>query len=370
MARILIIDDDADVRDHVATTLSSSYYETYTAVDGQDGVNKALALLPDLILCDMLMPILNGQEVLALLRQHPKTESIPFIFLTAVDSRDAVRDSMNLGADDYLFKPFQIGDLLKAISARLKHHEKIIASAEQQIEVIKQRLTHTVTHELRTPVGLLLGSLQMLEWQDDKALSQDTRDMIATMSSGATRLAHVVEQMVFATHLTTGVYSAETVASNGLIVDIGELIHAAHKLAHHFTIRRPENVEVKVIELKDTLTVKAEPGALKQALAEVISNAIAYSPRDGKVRINYRRFENDVRITITDNGQGIESAQVKEAMTWFGQINRETQEQQGMGMGLPLASQLVAIHGGELEINSIIGKGTQAVITLPLVDVD
>ncbi len=368
MTRVLIIDDDLDVRDQVATTLLAAYYETYTAVDGRDGVAKALHLVPDLIICDMMMPNMNGQDVLTELRQHPETATVPFIYLTAVDERDTVRESMNMGADDYLFKPFRVNELLKTVNARLKRHQSIVSSAEQQLEAIKLRLARTITHELRTPVGLIVGSLQMLEWQEDEPFSETTRDMISTMSRGATRLAHVIEQMVFATYLTTGVYSADSVAQQGMPLEISEIISSAHKLARQFTNRQPDNVDVKVAELKESLFVKAEPGAMKQALAEVISNAISFSPPNTNVRITYKLVDHDVRITVTDSGQGIDDQHLKEAMAWFGQVDRDTQEQQGMGMGLPLAEQLIAIHNGTLEIHSIVGKGTQAVITLPAIE--
>ena len=139
MTRILIIDDDLDVRDQVATTLLASYFETYTATDGRDGVEKALKILPDLIICDMMMPFMDGQQVLAELRKHKVTESVPFIFLTAVDTRDIVRSSMNLGADDYLFKPVNIAELLNTVTARLKRHQTIVATSEEQVEAIKVR---------------------------------------------------------------------------------------------------------------------------------------------------------------------------------------------------------------------------------------
>lgn len=369
MTRVLIIDDDLEVRDQVATTLLAAYYESYTAVDGRDGVTKALHYQPDLIICDMTMPNMNGQQVIAELRQHPETASVPFIFLTAIDDRNTVRESMNLGADDYLFKPLQVNELLKTVSARLKHHQQIVATAEQQIEVIKERLTRTITHELRTPVGLVLNSLELLKLEGDVSSPAINREMIETMSHGANRLAHCVEQMVCATYLTTGVYSNESIATNGYPTEIGGLIAAAHKLARQFTIRQTENVQVKITELKEPLYVHASPTPLKQAIAELISNGLSYSPPDSTVRVVCKRVDNDVRISITDSGRGIPDKQLKEALSWYGQVDREIHEQQGMGMGLPLADQLIAIHGGTLDIHSIVDKGTQAVITLPLTSV-
>lgn len=367
MARILIIDDDVFVRDQIQLTLTSAFYEAFTAVDGLEGVRLARSLHPNLIICDILMPNMDGLQVLTELRRHVDTESIPFIFLSAIDDHDTLRASMNLGANDYLSKPFQVIDLLHAVEARLSQHEKLLSSVEQQIDAIKIRLAHTVTHELRTPVGLILGSVQMLECQGDPAFNEMTRDMIGTMSRGATRLAHVVEQMVYATHITSGLYSAEMVTQKGMIIDIGDILHGAHKSAHRFTIRQPVNLEVKLIEHPHPIYVKAEPDALKHAIAEVISNAIAFSAINGVVYISCRPYGSEVRITITDNGNGFAETELPQAMSWFGQIDRETQEQQGLGLGLPLANQLIAIHGGKLDIHSIVGKGTQAIITLPSV---
>lgn len=368
MTSILIIDDDLDVRDQVATTLLASYYETHTAIDGRDGIEKALSLLPDLIICDMMMPYMDGQSVLTELRQHQETASIPFIFLTAVDGRDTIRASMNLGADDYLLKPFTVTELQKSVSARLKRHQSIVTSTEQQLEDIKLRLARTITHELRTPVGLVSTALQMLQWELKDQLPQDALEIMQTMERGATRIAHVVEQMVYATHLTAGVYTTKSIAENSFSIEVSELLNAANKLARQFTNRQPDNVEVKIVESKDALLIKADVGALKQALAELISNAIAFSPVGGIVRILYRRVDNEVRITITDSGHGIADSQLKDALAWFGQIDREKQEQQGMGMGLPLANQLITIHGGTLDVRSVIDKGTQAIVTLPLAE--
>jgi two-component system, sensor histidine kinase and response regulator len=367
MTRVLIIDDDIDVRDQIATVLLGAYYETHTAVDGQDGVDKALHNPPDLIVCDMMMPNMNGQEVLTELRKHNETATVPFIFLTAVEDRDTVRASMNLGADDYLFKPFQTSDLVRAVSTRLKRQREIVATVEDRLEVLKLRLARTVTHELRTPLGLIITSLQVMSAPNASLPPDEMNQMLELMKRGTDRLSHCIEQMVYATYLTTGVISPTSVAENGLKTVVKDLVEGAMNTAKQFTIREAQNVTLKItVDSEDNMYVKGDTSALRQALAELISNALTFSPRNGNVRISYKKIQDDVRITITDNGPGIPDDRLKEALDWFGQIDRETQEQQGLGLGLPLASQLIEMHGGSLEIRSILHKGTQAVVTLPL----
>jgi signal transduction histidine kinase len=366
MTRVLIIDDDLEMRDQIATTLLGAYYETYTAVDGQDGVNKALQSPPDLIVCDMMMPNMSGKEVLMELREHPETATVPFIFLTAVDSRDSVRQSMNLGADDYLFKPLMPGDLLTAVGTRLKQRQRVMENAEQQLEGLKLRLARMITHELRTPLSLIVSTLGILSMDEANFSQEEMDEMLGTMNSGAARLNHCIEQLVYTTHLTTHVFSRESFEAHALPVSTTELVGAAIKMAKQFTVREAERVSVKWHESSDDVMVRCEPGALKQAISEVISNAMTFSPPGGTVRILCKQDGNEVRISVTDSGPGIPETKLKEALTWFGQIDREYYEQQGMGLGLPLANQLVALHGGTLEIRSVADKGTRAIITLPI----
>jgi len=313
----------------------------------------------------MMMPKMNGQEVLAELRQHPETSAVPFIFLTAVDTRSTVRESMNLGADDYLLKPVEVDDLLNAVNARLKHHQRIISNVEQQLEALKLRMTRTITHELRTPIASVTQALDVLVKYADQ-LPEEVHPLVDSMGYGTRRLNHCIEQMVFAMQLTTGVLSTETTFESGFPTPLRGLLESAIQMAKRFAVNVPPNVNVRLYESPDDPLIRCNPTALKHAFAEVIANALVFSPENGAVRVGYKRADGEVRITVTDSGRGIPHDQLEEAMSWFAQVGRDFAEQQGMGMGLPLASQLVAIHGGSLDVRSVVGKGTQVIITLPV----
>lgn len=118
MKTVLIIEDEKHTRENLSTILGMEGYETLTASDGESGVRAALCGSPDLILCDVTMPQLDGFAVLAALREDERTASVPFIFLTAKGDRPDVRAGMNLGADDYLTKPASADELIAAIEAR------------------------------------------------------------------------------------------------------------------------------------------------------------------------------------------------------------------------------------------------------------
>ena len=120
MISILVIDDNADIRDNTAEMLELAGYNVLTAENGERGVDLALKEKPDMIICDIRLPELDGYDVLLLLRQHPVAKKIPFIFLTAKTERSDFRKGMDLGADDYITKPFDEDELLSAVQVRLK----------------------------------------------------------------------------------------------------------------------------------------------------------------------------------------------------------------------------------------------------------
>ena len=125
MKKILIIEDNDDIRENLAEILELAGYDAYTAENGKKGVEKAEQTPPDLILCDVMMPVLDGYGVLSIVNKKPALADIPFIFLTAKSEKTDFRYGMNLGADDYITKPFETNELLKVIELRLAKSEKI-----------------------------------------------------------------------------------------------------------------------------------------------------------------------------------------------------------------------------------------------------
>nr|WP_321230208.1 response regulator [uncultured Psychroserpens sp.] len=138
MKKVLIIEDNEDVRENTADILKLSNYSVNTAENGKIGLEKAKQLLPDVIICDIMMPELDGYDVLKGLNKNSETASIPFIFLTSKSEKTDMRKGMNLGADDYLTKPFSENELLEAIECRLKKNDFLKQQYSQTIEGVSQ----------------------------------------------------------------------------------------------------------------------------------------------------------------------------------------------------------------------------------------
>lgn len=139
--RILVIEDQEDVRENITELLELSNYEVLNASNGKEGIKKALDSPPDLILCDIMMPEMDGYEVLYLITKNPSTASLPFIFLTAKTEKADFRKGMNMGADDYITKPFEEMELLGAIERRLEKYEGLSKAVDVE-ELIERASKH------------------------------------------------------------------------------------------------------------------------------------------------------------------------------------------------------------------------------------
>lgn len=147
MSKILLIEDNKDMRENTAEILALSNFEVHTADNGKEGVDKAKRLMPDLIICDIMMPELDGYGVLHILGKNPETAKIPFIFLTAKVDKEDIRKGMNMGADDYLTKPFSDVELLNAVEVRLKKAEIIKKQYSANIQGVQEFFNEAMKYQ-------------------------------------------------------------------------------------------------------------------------------------------------------------------------------------------------------------------------------
>lgn len=157
MTCILIIEDEDLIRESLEDLLLAEGFKVITAENGERGMHLAKQNQPDLILCDVRMPIFNGYEVLEWLRQDKELSTVPFLFLTSMMDRHSTRKGMSLGADDYLEKPCTKDELLAAIAARLGKQKAIDQRIAEKMDALRRSITLSLPHELQTPLSGIMG---------------------------------------------------------------------------------------------------------------------------------------------------------------------------------------------------------------------
>ena len=216
MTKVLVIEDERYLLEDITELLQYTDFEVQGASNGSEGLAVAQEYPPDLIICDIMMPELDGYQVLEEIRANPMTANTPFIFLTAKADRDSMRQGMELGADDYLTKPFTSAELLTAISTRLKRQSQIAVQSEQKLDNVKRQLTRMVTHELRTPLISINTVVDVISRQIGQLSQSEMQELLDTISVGSKRLSHRVEQLFSSRSLKSGMLSHETIMRDGM----------------------------------------------------------------------------------------------------------------------------------------------------------
>lgn len=363
MVTILVIEDDQLIRESITEMLEIEGFTTVETDNGERGVELAVYHRPDLIICDITLPGMDGYAVLSSINNMPETRLTPFIFLTAHVDRQDLRKGMRLGADDFLTKPFSHAELIDSIKVQLAKRAELTTTMEEDLETAKQTLIRLVAHELRTPLVSLKMIEDIINLRMDQLSENEIGPFMDAFSKSTRRMSHVVEQMVLTTEIQAKILTQEAIEQNARPVEVGRLLEDAVEQARKFATRDADTRIALDIETYTTFVMCAAQ-SLKHALAEILTNAIHFSG-GAPIAVEQWTTENSCRIKVADSGPGMSPETIDKAMRPFEQIEREKQEQQGFGMGLSLACQIIYMHGGEVGIGSVIDQGTAVTVILP-----
>ncbi|NEQ49321.1 MAG: hybrid sensor histidine kinase/response regulator [Leptolyngbya sp. SIO3F4] len=359
MTKILIIEDEEKIRTSLKRILELSNFDVLIAPGGLEGIEIAKQTLPDIILCDIMMPSVNGHQVLETLNHNSSTATIPFIFLTAKSDKLDIREGMNLGADDYLTKPIKSESLLACIQTRLNKRELQLQQSQAQLTTLSTNIARAMPHELNTPLTGIIGFAEILSAMPDPEVQELSHEILAS----GERLRTTIAKFLVYTELEMAIRlpqesNFQKHASNISISPIAESI--AKKLATKF-------------QRTSDLHIKLQPGNITisnffyaQLIEELINNAFKFSAPGDPVIINNQWDEQHLILTIQDQGRGMTPEQIEEVAAYT-QFERKIYEQQGLGLGLVIAKYIAELQGGRLTISSHPGGNNTIVrVELPI----
>jgi two-component system sensor histidine kinase/response regulator len=362
MNKILVIDDEEWLREMIQLALRQKGYEVIEAENGEVGIEKAQKLLPDLILCDVNMEKVDGYLTLSSLRSQPTTAAIPFILMTGLADNAGMRHGMELGADDYLPKPFTIEALYAAVSTRLKKAQTIREEAEKKMAVLRDSISMMLPHELRTPLNGILAYGEILAADAATLQPAEIAEMGQTIHESGKRLERLIENFLIYSQIE--VLESDPQRASALrkkkTVAPGKIVEAR---AAHQAEQANRQADL-AMQLADKPVAISED-YLTKIIDELSHNAIRFSAAGKPIQITLQPSETHLVLTIRDQGRGMRSEDIAKIGAYM-QFDRKQNEQQGLGLGLIISKRLTELHGGSLAIQSEPGVGTTIVVQLPL----
>lgn len=362
MKKILVIEDDDSVRDSIEQILEAENFEVYLAENGRIGVEKAIENIPDLIICDVMMPELDGYGAITELRKNSSTDSIPFIFLTAKSEKNDIRTGMNLGADDYLNKPFTIDELLGAIGTRLNKNESLEKKSEKKLDELRYNISMALPHELNTPLTGIIGYAEMIQDYADEMDKKEILEFVGYIREAAIRQKKLVDRILLYSHL-------QLLNSNKNEFDRLKDKTAAISEEYLLALLHPKisdaSCQINLTAVIEPRVVAIHGDYLDIIVNEILDNCIKFTAGNSEIKIKGTAGKDTYELFFEDNGRGISKEQIGKIGA-FMQFDRKKFEQQGAGLGLILVLQITKLFNGSFEVKSELGKGTSVKISLPL----
>lgn len=343
---ILVVEDDAAVRQTVADVLDLNGFGCLLAGDGVEGLELARRERPAVIVTDIEMPRLNGFELLRQIRSDEVLRTTPVIVITAKADRLASRRGMDLGADDYITKPFTEEELIHSIQARLEKKELL-----DELDAFG----HTVAHDLKSPLAVLLGRLGLLELMVDTADRPTLQANLGEASRAAERLNRIIDELLLLAGVRRDHVTREPLDMRAIVAE------AATRIAE---LLKQSGATLTVAE---TLPMATGYGPwVTHVWANYLTNAAKYGGPAARITVGGepRPDGRAVRFWVADQGPGLDAAAQARLFVPFTRIS--SIRAKGHGLGLSIVRRIVEKLGGEVGVESTPGQGARFWFELPV----
>ncbi|MFV8359480.1 response regulator [Flavobacterium sp. LS1P3] len=352
--KILLVDDELNLRETISELLIYQNYNVKSACNGQEALDLLEYWTPDLIICDIMMPVMDGSTLLEIIKDINSLNSIPFIFLTAKKESNLMRKCLLGGADDYIAKPFKIKELISIIESKLERFEKIKNSNSNLYLGEKQ----IFLHEINTPLNGILGPIELLIENQEKLNKKEISAFYESIKLSGERLNRTMQNIILYQNLKNNFVEFNDSFSSEIL---NSFLKTKEKI---FKIH--EDQEKRISFEIDKATIKISEEHLQYLFFELIDNALKFSSNNKIIIVSGERFNNKYyELVIRDFGIGF-SEQELNKIGAAQQFNREEREQQGLGLGLFLSKIIIKKSNGVFTIVSKENKGTTIKLFLPL----
>ncbi len=380
---VLVVEDNPEMNRFVTETLAGEY-RVASALDGREGVDKALELGPDLILSDVMMPELSGDELVHEVRTHPELESVPIVLLTARTDDELRVRMLREGAQDYLTKPFsaaevraragnliamkQVRDVLRAELETTERDVGKLAGqlAERKREVeraleMRNQFLSIASHELKTPITMIKGPVQLLSMRLPEAVRTEYNldRPLQILERNVDRTARLIEDLLDVSRIETGQLDLRT--------EEFELVEGVEVVVDEMAETQPQ-FEFSFDASQCPLSVHADRARIRQVVQNLLANGVRYSDGKGRVEVSVGAAGTEAMVVVRDYGIGVPEEQRERIFEMYSRADNADENYGGLGLGLFISRNIVERHGGRIWVEDADGRGSSFRFTLPAVD--
>ncbi len=407
-ADILVVDDHAETRELLDAHLANAGYRVLTAKSGPEALDAVAAHPPDLILLDVMMPGMDGYEVCRRLKSDERTAFIPIIILTALHDFELRLQGIELGADEFLSKPFNHPELLTRVRSLLRVkalHDQVAASnrrleekvAErtaaleraltdlQEMDRLKSEFLSNISHELRTPLTPIKGYLPAILREEFGGLTPEQRRVLGHVAASVERLHRLIDDLLTFIQWEGG-------EGNLCLASLEMKLVVEAGLAGVAAAAREKGVKVVGDVPADLPPIRGDAAALGRAFGHLLENAVKFTPQGGSVMVSARLVDSRsrepvdsskpihqfteqrnppqgewVELLVRDTGVGIPPEALPKIFDRFYQVDSSsTRQHGGTGLGLAIVKRILDAHGASIVVESLEGMGTSFSIRFPI----
>ncbi len=360
-ASVLVVEDNVDLNAAVCEILESYGYRTSSATDGFAALEELEKQIPDVILCDIMMPGMDGYTLLQHTRADQALRTLPFIFLTALTSTEDQKRAKGIGIEDYLTKPIDESHLITAIQNALRRRMLMEEETQRQMDSLRSEIVGLLQHEFRTPLTFILGYAEYIqETSEDNINIDDLRTSAGAILKGGHRLQKMIETFLLLADLQRRELSSDNAhVRNG--------VSLWREVSEHFR-RKLKETGLEVVHSTENqfATVVCDSELLAEALRRLMDNAIRYRRSESRqIWVSITDEQPYIGFCIRDESQGIPATTLAKISRPFEQADRDNRSEPGAGLSLTLVQHIARLHGGILTVSSEADVGTVATLWIP-----
>jgi len=371
--RVLVVDDSKLINSYISEILGNNNFLAHSVYSGSEALQWLKLEVPDLILLDVVLPDITGFEVYVEILKDSSIKDIPVIFITSSSDAEYIKTGLELGAIDYISKPFKEIELslkivnhFKTINANklLKEREKKLEEYSKELEELnatKNKFFSIIAHDLKNPLHLLMGLSEELVDNIQNLDIETIKKVAEGINSTSKKTFNLLGNLLDWSRMQTGKLQSkpEMVYCSKIMGDVEPLFQ---------DVAKKKSIKL-IIEIDIDVAIYADVDMMKAVLRNLISNAIKFANRNGEVRVSIKKQLTLCEIIVADNGTGIDPIHLDKIFSIESSLSKAgTADEVGTGLGLLLCKEFIEKNNGTIRVESQLGKGSNFIVTLPLIN--